>query len=797
MPIAKVSSVDLETLRSRLSPEEWQRRQQQADELAPLASRMEALRRGGLSERRAIRAVAPGDPETTWVARLKRFRAAGRDGLISRQMPAKQTPKLTPEVVVMVKTICGLEPELRSGSVQAKLAALGVSISQTLVKRAMREAGVSHPKGSRSKSRAKAKVEALPLAGAELLKAVDLEVGATATLTRDLQAAFDALPDDDAPILEDTANRDERGRFLGSYNAEQAKQGAELGPRFASVDEKRHGKALSRMRTANSSEESFSRKVRSLVLLPCVTDSPKWAALRHWQGQHLEGLVGIGYQASTLDKFLRELKYGGMGSVALESAAGFWLGQPGVLGAAPLEGVALVYADISVKPVWTHAFSRSAKVARLGGRVMPATSTLFLNAGCGTPVLARSWSGHASLRKEVVAALEQYSEMAGDGTARRIVVMDREGHAVQLFKELQELDVKGQTWDFIVPLCKNVVGPKAKFSGVDAWVPFGETGDLMCGGKLELNDTSDRAHPLEVRVVGRKRRRTGKVAWYATLLDRESFPDARILELYFDRWPLQEHVFREGNGRVHLGAHHGYGKRKVANVAVLDKIDKIDGQLQKGSTRAAGYRAEEAGHRVLAEAKEADIARVKGLRDACHAELSSSVAARNTGTRSFQIDYQAVEAFNAWLGEATAEVESHHAKARAKAKRAETEEARNEHRREEREKLDRRREIYTVDTELDQVMTAFKLTFMNLCSLLMRRYLDEAQLALDTLIRAVLTLPGQRVTTPTTETVRIWRQPRDPKTMRLVDRACEALTSRGLVRNEKQLYFELVDPPDG
>ena len=45
----------------------------------------------------------------------------------------------------------------------------------------------------------------------------------------------------------------------------------------------------------------------------------------------------------------------------------------------------------------------------------------------------------------------------------------------------------------------------------------------------------------------------------------------------------------------------------------------------------------------------------------------------------------------------------------------------------------------------------------------------------ETLIDAVLTLPGERLTTPTTETVRIYRQPRDPKVMAAVQRACEQL----------------------
>ena len=112
----------------------------------------------------------------------------------------------------------------------------------------------------------------------------------------------------------------------------------------------------------------------------------------------------------------------------------------------------------------------------------------------------------------------------------------------------------------------------------------------------------------------------------------------------------------------------------------------------------------------------------------------------------------------------------------------------------ERLRLARRREIFTVDVELDEVLTAFKITFMNLCCVLMKDYLG-IWMELETLIDAVLTLPGERVVTPTTETVRIFRPSRDARTMKAVERACVAMTERGLFRNKRTLRFELVARP--
>ena len=67
---------------------------------------------------------------------------------------------------------------------------------------------------------------------------------------------------------------------------------------------------------------------------------------------------------------------------------------------------------------------------------------------------------------------------------------------------------------------------------------------------------------------------------------------------------------------------------------------------------------------------------------------------------------------------------------------------------EQRSRLERGRLVFTIDTELDEIMTAFRVTFMHLSALLVRDYLGATPMSLDTLIRGVLTLPGERVLTP-------------------------------------------------
>ena len=597
---------------------------------------------------------------------------------------------------------------------------------------------------------------------------------------------MESLPSPQGPVRDDSEQRDELGRFLSSYNEPKERTEPELGEKFNSVKVKRAGKALPLMRAATSSLAVLHRKIETLTLTPVVTDSPRLAGLRHWQGDHLGPLVGMAYKPETVTKFTRELKYAEASWPLMHGAMAFWLGREKVVDG-PLEGAALVYADTAVKPVWTTHFSRCAKVTG-NGRVMPATSTVFLHTGTGTPVLYRSLSGHASLPAEVLDLLGSYERVAGKGTVRRLVVMDREAHAVWVMKALDKRD-----WDYIIPLRTSVTGPSARFSDLTPWAPYQEEGDEVCGGSLLLNDSKDRKNPLPVRVVGRKRRRTGKVAWYATNTSPAEIPDSRVLEAYFDRWPLQEHRFRDGNGRVHLHSHHGYGKLKVDNIGVLDRNEKLQGRLRRVEQQLAGDSEEVIELEQDVEDHEGAVAKVDVRVGELREELDAAINSGNRRAirRSYDL-LSTLEEGGRTMRDTAGELTDKLAETRRCVHEAELQ---REKLQGEKARLEGWRKVFTIDTELDQIMTAFKVTFVNLCAVLMTCYFGGHRLQLDTLIRGVLTLPGERVLSRHTETIRIYRRDRDRELMPLVEEACRLLTAKGLVRAKRRLCFELVDPP--
>jgi len=374
--------------------------------------------------------------------------------------------------------------------------------------------GLTHSVGRPSASASKTVgVTPLPIAGAELLLAMEEETGAIRTLTTAMGEELDTLPEACGEVRDDRAHRDDRGRFMASYNApEERVSDPDLGPKFTSVSERRKSKDLRAMRVVSNGFETRYRKDRALTMLPLLVQSARWSELRHWRGKYLEYLAGYPFQPATLSKHAREYKYVGVSSAVREGVASFWLGQEG-LHRDPITGGIVLYCDASTKPLWTHHYSRSTRVSKTG-RVQPAFSTLFLHSGAGTPLIYETHAGGVSLPKRVVAMLKEWERFAGEGTARRLVVIDREAHATWLLKEL---DAAG--WMFLVPIRRNSATVDRHWESIGKWTPVdaaAPNGVQVRDGQLWLTDSKSPKEPMCVRAISRRTSETDSGATWAT-----------------------------------------------------------------------------------------------------------------------------------------------------------------------------------------------------------------------------------------------------------------------------------------
>ena len=246
----------LAEVQARLPPAVWDGRVREAQEEGLLLERVLERVRSGTGQGVALRETFPDRPLRTVSDRLVRYQAGGWEGLISRRTPPPREV-VTPEAMQMVRAWLILDPELRSPALAAALAKAGIVVAESTLREHLHAAGLSHTVG-RPAGRPSRRAQPLPLAGAELWKAVDLDIGAVQHLTEQVGRHLESLPEPKGEVLDDCANRDERGRFLPEYNVAAPRTEPELGAKFDSVERHRAEKDLGAMRVANSQKPPSS-----------------------------------------------------------------------------------------------------------------------------------------------------------------------------------------------------------------------------------------------------------------------------------------------------------------------------------------------------------------------------------------------------------------------------------------------------------------------------------------------------------------------------------------------------------
>lgn len=73
--------------------------------------------------------------------------------------------------------------------------------------------------------------------------------------------------------------------------------------------------------------------------------------------------------------------------------------------------------------------------------------------------------------------------------------------------------------------------------------------------------------------------------------------------------------------------------------------------------------------------------------------------------------------------------------------------------------------VYRIDTELGQIMTCFKLSFVNLCSLFLTKCMDYERFEVQTLFESIFQLGGNALMSDRKKTIELEVNPKEPKLM--------------------------------
>jgi hypothetical protein len=544
------------------------------------------------------------------------------------------------------------------------------------------------------------------------------------------------------------------GQFTKEYN--QLKSVREN--RFRSIDDKMQGKDFSAMTIFGMSEKTISRYNLALLCLPLVTSNGKTSRVNRVKGNDLAFLCGYNYKDASLDRHLRELKYLKVSEKLITATAKFWMD---FWRDETEEETYFVcyYIDGNTKALWSSNRCYKGKVTMLG-RVMNCLENVFIHDGKGHPLYFQTFHGHADLGKHALNMLTKLTELFDDPSAhvhvKRILVIDGGGNGVNTLRAFDNSDEY-----FITILDDNQVKDR-KFKHIreETRYKYGDASLVDC--QIELMDSKEVGYIYECRAVIVKWD-TGRKSVLITDIHRDLLDASGVTKKYFDRWPMQEKQFRDGKSGVNIHRIVGYGK-KIEN---YDKMGEKHGELCKTITQLKSQLKKPLQEVEAIEEQLVPLyQQERRLREKSMIVEGKRVFGEADSTELKQCE----DRINKCLRQQKA-IEKEHKDDFKRLKWCLKEEKR----------IRGKDKVYRIDTELDQIMTCFKMSFVNLCSLFLTKCMDYEKFELLTLFESIFQLGGNSFVVDGKKTIELEMNPKEPKLMDKLEKGLHILNTMDIL----------------
>lgn len=567
--------------------------------------------------------------------------------------------------------------------------------------------------------------------------------------------------------IADLKGRTRRGRFTVRYNRRRDVREQ----RFQSVALKRESRSLESMDIAKVDAETLARKCLAVLTLPFVTHNGEVRTVNTAPGTALKDLCGFDYRQATLARFLAELKYLGVSRDILRRQVEFWAGV--WRDVVPLrENLPLLcyYVDGNTKALWSSKRVKKHKVTMLG-RVMGCLEQVFIHDGQGRPIYFETYSGHAPLGEHVLGLFEKIEDsLEGPGPklpVTRAIVMDAASNSVRTLRAFA-----AQTkYHYITSLDDNQWDlRKVRKEGRPQRYRFGDATLWDC--EIELEDSNEKGYLFVTRAI-KIEWDNGKETYLITSLRKQIIGASQVVKAYFDRWPDEELSFKimKAVGCLHRVA--GYGKQRLPDLRVRERQAQLARQIEK--LRASL-------HEQMVEIAEAELEIANLIVKERRLRAKSQVVdgkriLPSSEAKEFQEIGRRINAFKRTVSTTRKDYPDFR-----KLDRAEQEWIR----------LQGKDTVYKVDAELDQLMTFFRVSLVNVYTYL-ARMMGWSHLSLVRLVHSVLHLGGRIEETPTSKRIILKRNEKDPKTMEALSLSIEKINALA-IRNPagQALSFELL-----
>jgi transposase len=563
-----------------------------------------------------------------------------------------------------------------------------------------------------------------------------------------------------------------QGKFTKEYNRLESVRKN----RFKSIDEKIPKKNYSSMSVFRMSEKTISRYNLALLCLPLVTNNGKSSRVNRVKGNDLEFLCGYNYKDAALDKYLRELKYLKVSEKLISETARFWMEFWRVRDQEDTVFVCY-YIDGNTKALWSQNRCYKGKVTMLG-RVMNCLENVFIHDGKGHPLYFQTFHGHADIGEHALGMITEltkhFSDVSAKVLVRRILVIDGGGNSVKTMRAFSDKDDEY----FITILDDNQVKErKFKHKTRKKSYRFGAATLIEC--RIELLDSTQKGYIYEARAVV-VNWDNGKESVLVTNISAELLEASEIVKRYFDRWPNQEKQFRNMKGRLNIHRIVGYGKKLEDYDSMKEKHSKIKQTVEqlRAKLRDPLSEKEEINKELTTLYR-----KERKLREKSKIDLGKRVLSEPDSTELEEIERKIDKRLRRQKA-----IEKKHKEDFAKLKKNMKEEGR----------IRFKDKIYRIDTELDQIMTCFKLSFANLCSFFLMECMNHERYELVTLFESIFQLGGNARITDREKTIELERNPKEQKVMKKLEAGIKKLNEMKikngflLIAETHVLYFSCI-----
>ncbi|HVA98163.1 MAG TPA: hypothetical protein VNG53_04650 [Bacteroidia bacterium] len=569
-------------------------------------------------------------------------------------------------------------------------------------------------------------------------------------------------------IEKDTYGRNRKGQFTVKYNKRKdIRQN-----RFLTIDIKRESKRFNGMSLAKSSTAVIERKSIATMVLPVVTSNGALRTVNTPVGNALEDLCGYNYKQDTLNKFLTEIKYLSISSELLKEQAFFWqkiwknkkikLSSP----------IVCYYVDGNTKPLWSKQHFKKSKVTMIG-RVMGCLEQVFVHDNFGRPIYFETFSGQAPNGEYVLELFDKIENelnesYIGNTQVSRAIVIDGASNSVKTLRAF----ASQKKYHYITTLDDNQWNSrKIRKMGRPQRYRHGNATLREC--EIELIDSIDKGYIHVVRAI-KIDWDYGKVTVLLTSLDEDIINASIVVKSYFERWPYQELMFKKMKAGASLNRVAGYGRILIDNENVKEKQDKLKLQIKSLRKNINGILND-----ISFVDKEVDIL----VRE--EQKMKSKSVIKN-GKRIMPKKYSDI------LIDIGKKIENK--KNEIKKIISKNENGYNKLQNLEKKwlRLQGKEKVYKIDVELDQIMTSFRISFVNLCSYFVMEFLNGLGISLSHLIQKIFMMPALIIEMTDTMQIQLDYNNKDPMLMEALSSALKKLNLLKIKdENEKTLYFAL------